>query len=88
MNSDDREQLRLSLLRFLDANATGRFLGTGLLHQMAKAEGRGDLTGAEVEGELRYLLDKGFVEMVAKQISPENKTWRITASGRDAFAQL
>lgn len=88
MTPDEREQLRLSLLRFLDANATGRFLGTGLLLQMAKAEGRGELTGAEVEAELRYLLDKGFVEMVAKQISPENKTWRVTAAGRDAFAQL
>lgn len=88
MNSEEREQLRLSLLRFLDANATVRFLGTGLLLQMAKAEGRGDLKAAEVEAELRYLLDKGFVEMAAKQISPENKTWRITAAGRDAFAQL
>ena len=88
MNSADREQLRLSLLRFLDANNTGRFLGTGLLLQMAKAEGRGDLTEAEVKAELQYLLDRGLVEAAAKVISPENKTWRITADGRDAFAQL
>ena len=87
MNSDDREQLRLSSFGSLDANATGRFLGTGLLHQMAKAEGRGDLTGAEVEGNSVTSWTR-VCRNGRETNQPENKTWRITASGRDAFAQL
>lgn len=37
--------------------------------------------------ELHYLKDKGFVDLTpGRNISPENKTWRITAAGRDELA--
>lgn len=89
MNSLDREQLRLSLLRFLDANARGQFgLSEGLLHQLARAEGRPELVPADITRELQYLADKEMVTEVRKAISPENRAWRITATGRDHFASL
>jgi hypothetical protein len=84
----DREQLRLSLLRFLDANPTRYGLGTELLLQMARNEGRPALTKAEVEAELLYLADKDYAMEALKGVSPENKAWRLTATGRDFYAQL
>lgn len=88
MTSTDREQLRLSLLRFLDANPSRFGLGTQLLFQHARAEGRPALTVAEVDQELRYLLGKGLIEEKGKMISPENRSWGITAAGRDLYAEL
>jgi len=89
MNATDREQLRLSLLRFLEANSGSRYgLSTGLLRQMAASEGFDGVTEGSIDAELRYLAAKGFVEERAKTISPENRVWRITAAGRDHFAQL
>lgn len=90
MNTVDREQLRLSLLRFLDARAESspKGLGEGLLHQMARAEGRTDLAQATVRTELQYLADKGLVDVSEKVLSPENRQWRITAQGRDAYAEI
>ena len=88
MNAEDREQLRLSLLRFLDANATKFSLPTGLLLQMAISEGRRGLKRAEVEAELTYLEDKGLAKPINKLLSPELQCWRITAAGRDHYAQL
>lgn len=87
MNAADREQLRLSLLRFLDANASGRFgLKSALLTQMARSEGF-NVTQDDVVAELQYLADKGLVHEGKKAISPEVRVWRITAAGRDHFAQ-
>lgn len=89
MNSTTREQLRLSLLRLLDAAAGNRFgMQVGLLRQMAIAEGFGEVTEREVAAELEYLKDKGLADWQSKPISPENRVWRITAAGRDHFAQL
>lgn len=86
MNPIEREQLRLSLLRFLEENPTKMGMGAGLLLQMARSEGRSELTRAEVLAELQYLSDKGFVADVAKSISPENRCYRITGQGRDFIA--
>jgi len=88
MTPVEREHLRLSLLRFLDAaSTTTRALAESLLLQMAKNEGR-TLTQGELRGELNYLADAGLVTTEAKAISPENKIWRITKAGRDEYAQL
>ena len=87
MNANQREQLRLSLLRFLDANA-GRRTSLALLTQYAKSEGRPALSGDEVKAELFYLRDKGLVAASAKVISPENPAFDITAAGRDAYAEF
>jgi len=89
MNANDREQLRLSLLRFLDAAVkSDRPLAESLLLQMAKAEGRPELTIGELRGELDYLAGKGLIITPAKIISPENRQWKITSAGRDEYAQL
>lgn len=86
MNATEREQLRLSLLRFLDENPTRFGFQLGYLHQRARTEGRPKLSDADVDAELLYLEDKKFIEDVHKQISPELRAWRITAAGRDFLA--
>lgn len=88
MNANQREQVRLSLVRFLDANAGRRFgLSNGVLRQMLAAEGL-EAEAAELEAELRYLEDKGLIARRTKTLSPELAIWDITAAGRDFFAQM
>lgn len=86
MTPTDREQLRLSLLRFLGDNPTRFGFNAALLLQMARNEGRPGLSREAAAAELEYLADKGLVAEVAKPISPENRAWRITAAGRDLLA--
>ena len=86
LDFSQREQLRLSLLRFLDNNASTRGMGAALLMQMARNEGRPDLDAATVGAELQYLSDKDLIRTEAKTISPELRVWRITAEGRDFVA--
>lgn len=88
MNPTDREQIRLSLLRYLDAAAGRRFgLTDAVLLQHIRSEGfpAGD---AELDAEIDYLAGKGLIETAAKTISPENRAWKITSAGRDLYAQL
>lgn len=85
MSPEDREQVRLSLLRYLAANPTRYGLPLRYLRQALATEGR-RLTPAEVEAEVIYLQDKKLVEETVKVLSPENMAWRITASGRDHLA--
>ncbi len=84
---EQREQLRLSLMRFLDANSANYGLAESLLVQMAKAEGRHWLTADMVAREMDYLGEKTLAATVQKVLSPENRSWRITAHGRDFLAQ-
>lgn len=91
MNSYDRkpterEQLRLSLLRFLAENPTRWGFNLALLTQMARAEGRTTIQQEQVEAELLYLEDKGLIARCEKVLSPELRAWRITAVGRDFLA--
>lgn len=87
LNSQQREQLRLSLLRFLN-DLNGRFgLTTEFLLQLARAEGRPGLILQQVEVEMEYLVEKNQAQELPKLLSPENRNWKITASGRDFFAQ-
>ena len=87
MNSPQLEQIRLSVLRYCDA--AGQFgLAAPLLLQFVRSEGFRNLTRAQLESELAYLCDKGLLAPVPKEISPENRLWRITAAGRDFFAQI
>jgi hypothetical protein len=88
LSPEQREQLRLSLLRFLDANNTRFGLATKLLAQMCRSEGLPLLEPQHVETELRYLEEKSFVQEALKGMSPENRCWRITAAGRDFRAQI
>lgn len=88
MTASEREQLRISLLRFLAANLTRFGLPIGWLTTQAKMEGRNVLTQEQVEAELDYLQDKGLVDVPLKAVSPEMRNWRITAAGRDYLAAL
>jgi hypothetical protein len=87
MNPEQREQLRLSLLRFLDSNPTRFGLPSRYLVQMARSEGFSETDKTQIENELSYLEDKALVAEAMKGVSPENRHWRITASGRDFWAQ-
>ena len=88
MSPEKRELLRLALLRVLDANHTRYGLGLTALGHLGLSFGFFSATTAELERELHYLEDKGYVTAVFKVISPENRVWRITAAGRDFLAQL
>lgn len=85
MTSQQREQVRLSVLRYCES-ADQYGLGTALLLQFVRNEGLRGLTHESLEAELLYLADKGFLVAVEKPISPENQAWRITAAGRDFLA--
>ena len=88
MKPADREQLRLSLLRHLEPTAGRRWgLSVGLLLQHVRAEGLADTTLTHVTAECGYLLEKGLVAEPAKQISPEQRAFTITAAGRDWLAE-
>lgn len=87
MNAADREQLRLSLLRYLDRDGSAVFgLPTARLHATARAEGFA-ADPAQTERELDYLAEKGLAAEVPKTLSPENRAWKLTAAGRDHLAQ-
>jgi DNA-binding PadR family transcriptional regulator len=88
MNPQNRELLRLALLRVLDANSTRYGLGLEALCHLASSFGFYLPEPELVDSELRYFEDKGLATQIVKQISPENRAWRITAAGRDLLASL
>ena len=88
MNATQREQVRLCILRHLDAAAESSFpISTSMLRQFIASEGFRQLDEPGLRGELQYLEDKGLIAKSPKVISPENPHWRITAAGRDLYAQ-
>lgn len=87
LDPQQRELARLSILRHLDASSGATAgLGETLLQVMLRNEGS-PLTIEQLKAELEYLQDKQFIAPLTKAISPELKLWRITAAGRDAYAQ-
>lgn len=86
MTSIQREQIRLSILRYLNESSPYGVAAT-LLLQYIRAEGFRELSQTQLQSEIMYLSDKFFVEPMEKKISPENQTWRIKAEGRDFLAQ-
>jgi hypothetical protein len=85
MTNIQREQIRLSLLRYCEAaNEFG--LAEALLLQFIRSEGFRALSSAQLRAEILYLADKSFLVAAPKLISPENAAWRITAAGRDFLA--
>src|SRR6267154_3373966 len=85
LNTQQREQIRLSLLRYC-GSAAQCGLATALLQQLLASEGFRGLSADQLRAELIYLADKGLVAALPKVISPENEAWRITAAGRDFLA--
>jgi hypothetical protein len=85
MTKQQREQVRLSILRYCEC-AEEFGLTEPLLLQFIRSEGFRALNAAKLHAEIIYLADKAFLVAVPKLISPENTAWRITAAGRDFFA--
>ena len=85
MNSIDREQIRLSILRY--AEAAANFYTPRIMLQCLRAEGFAPIETSDVQKECDYLVEKGFIARVEKMISPENAAYRISAAGRDFLAQ-
>jgi hypothetical protein len=88
MNSEQKELFRLAMLRVFDANRTRYGLGiVAIAHHLTPfGFGAKDFKGADefyaaIEDELQYLCDKNFAEEALKNISAENRAWRITRDG-------
>jgi len=88
MDTEQRELFRLALLRIFDANQTRYGLGLAALGHLGRSYGFFNSGAPQLERELRYLQDKGYIGQLFKTISPENRVWRITAAGRDFLAEL
>jgi hypothetical protein len=86
MTTQQREQVRLSLLRYCES-AEQYGLAASLLLQFVRNEGLRGATAGDLDAEILYLADKGLLAAVSKLVSPENRAWRITAAGRDFLAE-
>jgi DNA-binding PadR family transcriptional regulator len=82
MPPQQREQVRLSILRYCQSSA----ISPGLITSYLKAEGFTGIGGVDVYQEIQYLVDKGLLVAEPKVISPECGLYRITANGRDYLA--
>jgi len=76
------ELFRDAILRSLKANRT-----TGMnrftLEIALRMVGFPLATTADLEQEIQYLIDKGFIVEAAKSHTPANRRWRLTAVGVD-----
>jgi hypothetical protein len=88
MTTIQKELFRKAILRVLDANRT-RF-GLGTVHLAFRLADAGFLArdfGGEaqfheaIEEAIEYLTQKGLIVEAKKEISPENRAWRITEAG-------
>ena len=71
MTTNQREQIRLSLLRYCDS--AGQYgLADTLLLQFLRSEGLRTLTAAQLNAEIQYLADKSF--LVAAQLLAHRNT--------------
>ena len=84
MNPKLRENLRLMVLSTLDASKPFPLCVSDL--RIGLASGFRSLGDPDLQAEIDYLVDKGFVRATEKTISPEIKKWTITAAGRDFLA--
>jgi hypothetical protein len=82
MNLQQREIFRDTILRSLKA-AAGCGLTLATLEVALRACGFRHFQEADIEGDLQYLSDKGFMAEVPKSHSLGNRLWRITAAGTD-----
>lgn len=81
MNAENRELLRKAILRTFEANNTRFGLQVPAVCHALGIFGFPDAPRAAVQDEIEYLVGKGLVEEVLKQISKENRAWRITQAG-------
>lgn len=92
MDSNDRELLRLSLIRWLVTKPLKFGTPARFLLVCAHSEAWPTLTVDELVEELEYLADptnalKQSLVTIVTKLSPENTSWKITAAGRDFAAE-
>lgn len=80
LNPAQREQVRLSILRYCATPCTA-----GIIQSYLVAEGF-RVDREQVDLEVVYLSDKKLLMKTEKFISPENPLFRTTADGRDFLA--
>ena len=85
MNSLQRENFRRAILMVMDANQGPHGVGLPALRLLVGHYGFYP-SSEDTQFEVEYLIDKGMVANLTKTISPENRFYRITASGRDFLA--
>ena len=82
MNAQQREVFRETVLRaFQSAGCCGLSLAT--LEVTLRTCGFKRFEPEEIEADVQYFTDKGFVAEVSKSHSVGNRIWRITAAGTD-----
>ncbi len=82
---ENRELIRSIILRVCNAarvggsrlGVSGRMIESGL-----QRDGQ-HVGGEEIDGEVEYLIGKGWIELVKKENTPANRRWRITSAGVD-----
>jgi hypothetical protein len=82
MNAQQHEIFRETVLRAFKASA-GCGLSLTTLDVTLRACGFTRFGAEEIETEVQYFMDKGFVAEVPKSHSIGNRIWRITAAGVD-----
>lgn len=85
MKPADRELLRENIIAQC-CRATRSGIPVSTIIQRAMQAGYEDLTGADVDKEIRYLEGKNFIREVDKKISPENRRYIGTPEGDDYLA--
>ncbi len=80
-----RELIRSIILRVCNAaRVGGSRLGVSLSLIERGLQSDGQHVGTEeIDGEIGYLVGKGWVELVEKGNTPANRRWRITSTGVD-----
>jgi hypothetical protein len=81
MNTDQRELFRLAVLRVFGSNRTRFGLSVEAIRHLAGLFGFVFPGREETADAIDYLARKQLLEEIPKQISPENRVWRITGPG-------
>ena len=80
-----RELIRTIILRVCHAarvGGSGLGVSLWLIERGLQRDGLNILL-EEIDAEISYLADKGWIEHVRKENTPANRRWRITAAGID-----
>jgi len=87
MNPMNADTIKLELLRetilACVAAASPNAVTLAIVRLHCRMTGFGGIAETVLLSELDYLLDKGLVANPDKVISPGNRLWKITATGRD-----
>ncbi len=85
MKPGDRELLREQILAQC-CGAPRAGIPVSTIIQRAMNAGYDELTGAEVDQQIRHLEGKNFIREVDKKLSPENRRYVGTPEGDDYLA--